>query len=140
MIGVSSRTNPYSTSCCNAPMCQKSLSGHIRSYCLKLIASRTNRVVMHRSRDSCSNALLCHNLLSGQIRSYFKKLIKANWQQDNSYHSATVPLRHTSPSGQIRSFWPRDVLCVLLSRYVIIGYFRNNCFNSAHEKIIGRKV
>ena len=31
------------------PMCQKSLSEHIRLYCKKLIASRTNRIVMHRA-------------------------------------------------------------------------------------------
>ena len=56
-------------------MCQKSLSGQIRSHCKKLIARRTNLIVMHRLRTSYYDALLCHNLLSGQIRSYCKKLI-----------------------------------------------------------------
>ena len=56
-------------------MCQKSLSRHTRLYCKMLIASRTNRIVMHKLRPSCSNAPLCYNLLSGQIRSYYKMLI-----------------------------------------------------------------
>ena len=54
-------------------MCQQ--SGYIRFYCEKLIASKTNRIVMHRLRVSCSNAPLCLELLSGQIRSYCIKLI-----------------------------------------------------------------
>ena len=62
-------------SCCTAPMCQKSLSGHIRSYCKKLIASRTNRIVMHRLRARCSNVPLCHSLLSEQMRLYCKTSI-----------------------------------------------------------------
>ena len=60
-------------SCFNAPMCQKLLSGHIRSYCKKLIVSWTNHIVIHRLRASCCNAPLCHNLLSGQIRSYWRR-------------------------------------------------------------------
>ena len=62
-------------SCCTAPVCQKLLSKHIRLYCKKLIASRTNRIVMHRLRASYANATLSPYLLSEQIRSYCKKLI-----------------------------------------------------------------
>ena len=41
--------NAYRRACrFNAPGCQKSLSGQIRSYCKKLTASRTNRIVIHR--------------------------------------------------------------------------------------------
>ena len=42
-------------------------------------------------------------------------------------------------SDQIRLFCHRDVLCVLLRRCVIIGYFQNSCFNCA-RKMIGGKV
>ena len=34
--------------CFTAPICQKSQSGHNRSYCKKLLASKTNLIVMHR--------------------------------------------------------------------------------------------
>ena len=87
-----------------------SAAGQIISYRKKLIANRTNcilmkavvsnrtnRIVMHRLLVSCSNAPLCHNLLSGQIRSY----------------------------------WHRYVLCLSLRRCGINGYFQNNCFNYA---------
>ena len=115
-------------SCFTAPMCQKSLSGHIRLYCKRLIASRTNRVAMHGLRASCSSVPLCHNLLSGQIRSYCKKLIASRT------NCIVIPLRRCVRRrlpGQIRSYWRRGVLCVSLRRCVIIGYFRNSCFNCA---------
>ena len=68
-------------------MCQKSLSGHIRLSCKKLIAGRTNRIVMHTLRHSCPIALLYHNLLSGQIKSHCKTLTT------NRTNRIAMPLR-----------------------------------------------
>ena len=52
---------------------------------------------MHRTRVACFTAQLFHKSLSGQIRSFC--------QLDKSYRNASPLLCHTSPSGQIRSYW-----------------------------------
>ena len=67
--------------------CAKIHYGHIRLYNKKLIASRTNRNVMHRLRASYSIAPRSQYLLSEQIRSYYKKI---DCQSDKSYRNAQI--------------------------------------------------
>ena len=100
-----------------------------------LIASRKNRIVMNKDVPVASFA----DVPKFAVWTYQFVLQKPDCQKDKSYRDATAPLCHTSPSGQIRLYWHRDVLCVSLRRCVINGYFQNSCFNFMHEKRLAEK-
>ena len=97
---------------------------------------RTIRIVMHEDVPVAS----LRRCVKSHCPNISDCIAKADCQYDKSYRHATAPLCHTFPSGQIKSYWHRDVLCVSLGCCVIIGHFRNSCFNFAHERRLEGKV